>query len=64
MNRTLEEALDETTTAERLHQLAMSGDKKVCAVVAQNPNTAPDTLLDLFVSYPVEVLTHILHLKK
>jgi hypothetical protein len=59
MNRTpLEEALDESTTAERLQQLILSNNKQVCAAVAQNSNTAPDTLLELFTNYPVEVLNN------
>lgn len=38
------EALDENSLAERLRELAASGNKTVCQAVAKNPNTPTDLL--------------------
>ena len=44
------------TRAERLAKLAVSKDPVVCKQVARHPNTAPETLKNLFIKFPKEVL--------
>ncbi|KAF3887348.1 MULTISPECIES: variant leucine-rich repeat-containing protein [Nostocales] len=53
-----EEASDQNTPAERLRELAAKGNTTIRSAVAQNPNTPPDLLLQLFYFLPVEVLNN------
>lgn len=46
------------TTAEELAELIKTGNANVCKQVAQHPNTSPETLKELFIVFPVEVLNN------
>ncbi len=50
-----QEALNSTTTAERLCELAKSNKTIILQAVTANPNTPPSILIKLFRQYPIQV---------
>jgi hypothetical protein len=50
-----QEALNSTTTAERLCELAKSNKTIILQAVAANPNTPPNVIIKLFKQYPIQV---------
>ena len=59
MNLTpLEIAKAPKTPSDRFWELPWSNDKLVQAAVAENPNSPPELLKQLFINYPDEVLNN------
>ncbi|NJL63317.1 MAG: HEAT repeat domain-containing protein [Methylacidiphilales bacterium] len=50
-----QEALNSTTTAERLCELAKSNKTIILQAIAVNPNTPPNILVKLFTQYPTQI---------
>jgi predicted RNA-binding protein YlxR (DUF448 family) len=55
---TEKQALDITTSSEELKKLAESYNPTIRKLVASNPNTPPDLLIELFVEFPHQVLNN------
>ncbi|BAZ17354.1 leucine rich repeat variant [Calothrix sp. NIES-4071] len=54
----MKQAIDATTSSEELRKLADNHNGAVRKLVASNPNTPPDLLVELFIEYPHQVLNN------